>query len=48
MQNDERCQELCVRAANEQDSQKLSELIEEIAILLQERNVRLRTKRSEG
>jgi hypothetical protein len=48
MQNDERCQELCVRAANEHDSQKLSELIEEIAVLLQERNARLRAKRCEA
>jgi predicted site-specific integrase-resolvase len=48
MQNKERWQVLCVQAANEQDSQKLSELIEEIASLLQERDARLRAKRSEG
>jgi hypothetical protein len=48
MQNNERCQELCVQAAGEQDAQKLSKLIEEIASLLQERNVRLRAQRSAG
>ena len=47
MQNNERCQELCVQAAKEQDAHKLSKLIEEIASLLQERNARLRTTRSE-
>jgi hypothetical protein len=48
MQNNERCQELCVQAAKEQDAQKLSMLIEEIASLLQERNVHLRALRSAG
>jgi hypothetical protein len=48
MQNNERCQELCAQAAKEQDAQKLSRLIEEIASLLQERNARLRAKRAVG
>jgi hypothetical protein len=47
MQNNERCQELSVQATNEQNAQTLSKLIEEIASLLQERNARLRTTRSE-
>jgi len=47
MRNNERRQELCVQATNEQDVQKLSKLIEEIASLLQERNACLRTTRSE-
>jgi hypothetical protein len=47
MQNNERCQELCVQATSEQDAQKLSKLIEEIASLLQERNARLQPARSE-
>jgi hypothetical protein len=48
MKNKKRCQELCVRAAKEQDAQKLSRLIEEIASLLQERNARLRAQRPVG
>ncbi len=41
-QNKERWQELCEQAANEQDPQKLHELVREINQLLEEKQARLK------
>jgi hypothetical protein len=40
-ENTEQCMELCAQAANEQDSQKLMELIKQITTLLNAKQKRL-------
>ena len=46
MQNKERWQELCAQAANEQDPDKLLELVKEINELLNEKEARLNENRA--